>query len=105
MVPLFCRYRISKPREKWSEAEHQRFVNAINQCVAPLGAASLPLVTRCALSVANITVARRHGRNWKRIVQEVGTRTVAQVRSFSNRTAVHVRYATLGSTNSQHRQS
>jgi len=28
---LVCRYCTSKPREKWTDTEHERFVNAVNQ--------------------------------------------------------------------------
>ncbi|EIE26517.1 hypothetical protein COCSUDRAFT_59046 [Coccomyxa subellipsoidea C-169] len=43
-------YRITKQREKWSDSEHQRFTEAVE----------------------------KYGRDWKMIVEHVGTRSVAQ---------------------------
>ncbi|KAK9916989.1 hypothetical protein WJX75_009549 [Coccomyxa subellipsoidea] len=50
-------YRITKQREKWSDSEHQRFVEAVE----------------------------KYGRDWKLIVEHVGTRSVAQVRSHAQK--------------------
>ncbi|CAK0755916.1 hypothetical protein CVIRNUC_002411 [Coccomyxa viridis] len=50
-------YKITKQREKWSDDEHARFVEAID----------------------------RFGRDWAKIVAHIGTRTVAQVRSHAQK--------------------
>ncbi|CAL8466825.1 g6361 [Coccomyxa elongata] len=50
-------YRITKQREKWSDSEHQRFTEAVE----------------------------KYGRDWKAIVEHVGTRSVAQVRSHAQK--------------------
>jgi SHAQKYF class myb-like DNA-binding protein len=50
-------YKLMKQRERWTDEEHQRFLEAVS----------------------------RYGRNWKDIVAFVGTRTVAQVRSHAQK--------------------
>lgn len=50
-------YRITKPREKWSESEHERFTEGL----------------------------KLYGRDWKQIVAHVGSRSVAQVRSHAQK--------------------
>eukprot|EP00884_Botryococcus_braunii_P013582 jgi/Botrbrau1/22224/Bobra.168_1s0055.1 len=50
-------YRITKPREKWSESEHERFTEGL----------------------------KLFGRDWKQIVAHVGSRSVAQVRSHAQK--------------------
>ncbi|KAK9825547.1 hypothetical protein WJX74_005454 [Apatococcus lobatus] len=50
-------YVVRKSREKWSTEEHQRFVEAVD----------------------------RFGRNWSAIVDHIGTRSVAQVRSHAQK--------------------
>ncbi|KAK9810318.1 hypothetical protein WJX72_008539 [[Myrmecia] bisecta] len=50
-------YKITKQRERWSEQEHEKFLRAL----------------------------QKYGRRWKDIVDYVGTRSVAQVRSHAQK--------------------
>ncbi|KAL3154036.1 hypothetical protein ABBQ32_013585 [Trebouxia sp. C0010 RCD-2024] len=61
-------YKITKPREKWSDEEHGRFLQAID----------------------------RFGRNWKEIVALVGTRSVSQVRSHAQKHFIRLEKTGLG---------
>lgn len=62
-------YKITKPRERWSEEEHEKFLEAID----------------------------RFGRNWKDIVSFVGTRSVSQVRSHAQKHFIRLEKKGLGS--------
>ncbi|DBB06301.1 hypothetical protein WJX77_000729 [Trebouxia sp. C0004] len=62
-------YKITKPRERWSEEEHEKFLEAID----------------------------RFGRNWKDIVSFVGTRSVSQVRSHAQKYFIRLEKKGLGS--------
>lgn len=61
-------YKITKPRERWSEDEHEKFLEAID----------------------------RFGRNWKEIVSFVGTRSVSQVRSHAQKHFIRLEKKGLG---------
>lgn len=39
-------YKITKPRERWNEQEHEKFLEAIDKCVFQLAVSEL---ARCAL--------------------------------------------------------
>lgn len=70
-------YKITKARERWSDEEHGKFLEAIDR----YSSASLTVSTTVGVhSVAG----RRFGRNWKEIVAFVGTRSVSQVTLPSN---------------------
>ncbi|KAL0055709.1 hypothetical protein WJX82_003514 [Trebouxia sp. C0006] len=62
-------YKITKPRQRWSEEEHEKFLEAID----------------------------RFGRNWKDIVSFVGTRSVSQVRSHAQKHFIRLEKKGLGS--------
>lgn len=62
-------YKITKPRERWSDDEHDKFLEAVD----------------------------RFGRNWKEIVSFVGTRSVSQVRSHAQKHFIRLEKKGLGS--------
>ncbi|VVA91757.1 unnamed protein product [Arabis nemorensis] len=67
-------YRVTKQREKWSEEEHERFLEAI----------------------------KLYGRGWRQIEEHVGTKTAVQIRShaqkFFSKMAREVDYSNDGSS-------
>ena len=69
-------YKITKPRERWSEDEHEKFLEAIDRCASASSAISLVISSR---HHTQRTPFCRFGRNWKEIVTFVGTRSVSQV--------------------------
>ena len=68
------KYTITKERESWTAEEHNKFCEALERCVLcprRAGRWSNPL-TPCS--------PNRYQRDWKRIEQHVGTKTVVQAR-------------------------
>lgn len=84
-------YTVSKATEKWTDGEHDAFVRALETrgaCLSAQVRGGSCMRSSCAASpcCSNMITARDlphpsgAGRNWKAIVQDIGTRTVAQVR-------------------------
>lgn len=68
-------YKITKARERWSDEEHGKFLEAIDRYLIWL-CVSLNINNSQCIFVSG---RRRFGRNWKEIVAFVGTRSVSQV--------------------------
>jgi Myb-like DNA-binding domain len=86
-------YTVSKAREKWTDEEHAAFIQALENRGESLSGRGVGLGTgrdgriysgilRCSARLDSVPLLSSVGRNWKAIVQDIGTRTVAQVRYF-----------------------